>query len=485
MDISFPVWGMPVIGFLAPNNKFGLIRILFGNNRFIAGCFLSVWLAGFIKKCTKRIYLGPNFQKSTNLALLINIHWKFRFVLHPFYQYSINIMGGDLLNKLVRLEIQNSKAIKICLTFGTRPEAIKMAPVFIALNGQPEFRVKTVVTAQHREMLDQVLELFGWHPDYDLDIMTPGQTLTEVTCRILERLTPILQNERPDLILVHGDTTTTFAASLAAFYQKIPVAHVEAGLRTGDPSQPYPEEMNRVLTGHLAALHFAPTTQARANLLQENIQTSRILVTGNTVIDALQYCRKLLPRDENESTERLILVTAHRRENWGRPLENIIVAFKHILEAHPEVRFLIPMHRNPVVREIFRRELGNDPRVRLIEPLEYREMVAAMNQAYLVITDSGGIQEEAPALGKPVLVLRDKTERPEAVTAGTVKLVGTDPERIWATADLLLRDSNAYQRMARAVNPYGDGFAAKRILAGLCFSCGISNQLPEEFTGLQ
>lgn len=389
------------------------------------------------------------------------------------------------MNKLIRLAIQNPKAIKICLVFGTRPEAVKMAPVYMALSNDPEFLVKTVVTAQHREMLDQVLELFGWRPDYDLDIMTPGQTLAEVTCRVLERLTPILQTERPDLILVHGDTTTTFAASLAAFYLKIPVAHIEAGLRTGDPWQPYPEEMNRVLTGHLAELHFAPTAQARANLLKESIQSSRILVTGNTVIDALQYCKGLLPQDQYDSTERWILITAHRRENWGRPLENMIIAFKRILQAHPEVHFLIPMHRNPAVREIFRRGLGDEPRVGLVEPLDYREMVAAMNRAYLVITDSGGIQEEAPSLGKPVLVLRDKTERPEAVAAGTVKLVGTDPERIWAEAELLLSDPGAYQQMAQAVNPFGDGSAAGRILAGLRFSCGLSDQQPEEFTCLQ
>ena len=389
------------------------------------------------------------------------------------------------MNNIIRLTIQNPKAIKICLIFGTRPEAIKMAPVFMALSKQPEFHVKTVVTAQHREMLDQVLELFGWRPDDDLNIMTPGQTLAEVTSRVLERLTPILQTERPDLILVHGDTATTFAASLAAFYLKIPVAHIEAGLRTGDPRQPYPEEMNRILTGHIAELHFAPTAQARANLLRENIQSSRILVTGNTVIDALQYCKGLLPKDQNDSPDRWILVTAHRRENWGQPLENMIIAFKRILEAYPEVHFLIPMHRNPVVREIFRHGLGNEPRVRLVEPFDYREMVAAMSQAYLVITDSGGIQEEAPSLGKPVLVLRDKTERPEAVVAGTVKLVGTDPERIWAAAEILLSDSKAYQRMAQALNPYGDGLAAKRILAGLRFSCGLSNQLPEEFTCLQ
>lgn len=386
------------------------------------------------------------------------------------------------MGHLARLTVQNPKAIKICLTFGTRPEAIKMAPVYLALTDQPEFRVKTVVTAQHREMLDQVLEIFRWHPDYDLDIMTPGQTLSDVTCRILERLTPILKAEQPDLLLVHGDTTTTFAASLAAFYQKIPVAHVEAGLRTGDKWQPYPEELNRVLTGQLATLHFAPTAAARANLIRENIEPSGILVTGNTVIDALHYCRALLPQVENDSQDRLILVTAHRRENWGRPLENIIVALKHILSIHPEVCFLIPMHRNPAVREVFRRELGSEPRVRLVEPFDYREMVAAMAGAYLIITDSGGIQEEAPALGKPVLVLRDKTERPEAVKAGTVKLVGTDPERIYAAVELLLNDPETYQQMARAVNPYGDGLAAKRILTGLRYSCGLTDQLPEEFT---
>lgn len=378
--------------------------------------------------------------------------------------------------------------IRICIVFGTRPEAIKLAPVIIALWKETDFLVKTIVTGQHREMLDQVLQRFGLIPEYDLNIMTPGQNLAEITSRILLGITPILQSEKPDLLIVHGDTTTTFASSLAAFYQNIPVAHVEAGLRTGDKWQPYPEELNRILTGNISDLHFAPTLQAKENLLRENVSPESIFVTGNTVIDALYYCLPENYKKNNivpnitRTAEKLILVTAHRRENWGRPLGNIVQALQAILRDNPNVRMLIPVHLNPSVQKIFRESLGSEPRAHLVEPFDYQQMIEAMAQAYLIITDSGGIQEEAPALGKPVLVLRNKTERPEAILAGTVRLVGTDPENICKSANLLLQDDNEYQKMAQAVNPYGDGGASARIVAGLKYRFGRISERPADFT---
>jgi UDP-N-acetylglucosamine 2-epimerase (non-hydrolysing) len=289
--------------------------------------------------------------------------------------------------------------------------------------------------------------------------------------------------------MVHGDTTTTFASSLAAFYQSIPVAHVEAGLRTGDKWQPYPEEMNRILTGNITDLHFAPTHQAKENLLRENVPLESIFVTGNTVIDALHHClpddyEKKVPVSHSEATKKLILVTAHRRENWGRPMENIIQALHAILADNPEVRMLIPVHLNPSVQKLFRESLGSEPRADLVEPFDYQQMVEAMAQAYLIITDSGGIQEEAPALGKPVLVLRNKTERPEAILAGTVRLVGTEPENIRKAVNLLLQDDREYQKMAQAVNPYGDGKASARIVGGLKYCFGLLPDRPTDFTTL-
>lgn len=370
--------------------------------------------------------------------------------------------------------------VKICIVVGTRPEAIKMAPVILSLKEQTEFTIKTIVTAQHRGMLDQVLQVFQIKPDYDLNIMSCHQSLTEISCRVLEGIKPILEAETPDLLMVHGDTTTTFIGSLAAFYQKIKVAHVEAGLRTRDKWQPYPEEMNRVLTGKIADLHFAPTGLARQNLLAENVPPELIFVTGNTVIDALNICLAGIHVPEPSGT-RLILVTAHRRENWGLPLQNIIHALEGILRDNPDIRFLIPVHLNPVVQETFSAGFQHEPRVQLTKPLDYQEMVAAMVAAHLIITDSGGLQEEAPALGKPVLVLRDKTERPEAVAAGTVKLVGTDPEAIRRETNLLLNDPREYQKMSQAINPYGDGKAAQRIIAGLCYYFGLSQEKPEDF----
>ncbi|EPC3763813.1 non-hydrolyzing UDP-N-acetylglucosamine 2-epimerase [Klebsiella michiganensis] len=369
--------------------------------------------------------------------------------------------------------------MKVLTVFGTRPEAIKMAPLVHALAKDPHFEAKVCVTAQHREMLDQVLKLFSIVPEYDLNIMQPGQGLTEITCRILEGLKPVLESFKPDVVLVHGDTTTTMAASLAAFYQRIPVGHVEAGLRTGDLSSPWPEEGNRTLTGHLATYHFAPTETSRQNLLRENIADNRITVTGNTVIDALFWGRDRVLSDEalhNELTQRypflangkkMILVTGHRRESFGRGFEQICHALAEIAANNPDVQIVYPVHLNPNVSEPVKRILGHVENVILIEPQDYLPFVWLMNRAWLILTDSGGIQEEAPSLGKPVLVMREMTERPEAVSAGTVCLVGTDSQRIVNEVTRLLQDESAYQAMSRAHNPYGDGHACHRILSAL------------------
>lgn len=354
-----------------------------------------------------------------------------------------------------------------------------MAPLVHALAKDPHFEAKVCVTAQHREMLDQVLHLFSIVPDYDLNIMSPGQGLTEITCRILQGLKPVLESFKPDVVLVHGDTTTTAAASLAAFYQRIPVGHVEAGLRTGDLYSPWPEEANRTLTGHLAMYHFAPTETSRQNLLRENLSDKRIFVTGNTVIDALFWVRDRVMNDERlradlaqrypflSSDKKMILVTGHRRESFGQGFEQICHALAEIAATNPDVQIVYPVHLNPNVSEPVNRILGHIDNVMLIEPQDYLPFVWLMNHAWLILTDSGGIQEEAPALGKPVLVMRDTTERPEAVDAGTVRLVGTDSQRIVDDVTRLLRDDEEYQRMSRAHNPYGDGRACERILAAL------------------
>ncbi len=369
--------------------------------------------------------------------------------------------------------------MKVLSVFGTRPEAIKMAPLVHALAQDPFFDARVCVTAQHREMLDQVLELFAIEPDYDLDIMKPGQGLTEITCRILSGLEPVLKEFRPDLVLVHGDTTTTMAASLAAFYQQIPVGHVEAGLRTGSLYSPWPEEANRTLTGHLASLHFAPTDISRANLIKENIGADKIYVTGNTVIDALLTVRDRVLADDAlraaldaqypflQQGKKLILVTGHRRESFGRGFENICHALADIATANPQVQIVYPVHLNPNVSEPVNRILGHIDNVSLIAPQEYLPFIWLMNHAWLILTDSGGIQEEAPSLGKPVLVMRETTERPEAVSAGTVRLVGTQRETIVREVNHLLNDQQAWQIMSQAHNPYGDGNACERIIAAL------------------
>jgi UDP-N-acetylglucosamine 2-epimerase (non-hydrolysing) len=370
---------------------------------------------------------------------------------------------------------------KIMTIFGTRPEAIKLAPVIRELKKYPDrFELVVAVTAQHREMLDQVLRLFQIVPDYDLDIMRPAQTPFAVTARSLTGLEPVLRKERPDLVLVQGDTTTVMAAALAAFYLKIPVGHVEAGLRTYDKFQPFPEEMNRRLVSHIADWHFAPTETARQNLLREGIVDERIFVTGNTVIDALLsvvksdyvFSHPVLSLI-NFTAHRLILVTAHRRENWGEPLRNICRAIRQIVHSHPEVVVVFSVHMNPEVQQVARVELAGVERVQLLEPLDYEPFVQLMSKVYLILSDSGGIQEEAPSLGKPVLVLRNVTERPEGVAAGTLRVVGTETASIVAAADDLLTDQAAYARMAGARNPYGDGQASQRIVAAIAKTWGL------------
>ncbi len=359
---------------------------------------------------------------------------------------------------------------RVLFVFGTRPEAIKLCPLIRELRRRDECSVRVCVTAQHRGLLDQVLAAFQVVPDRDLDLMRPGQTLAALTARILEALDPVLVEEAPDLVLVQGDTTTTVAAALTAFYRRIPVGHVEAGLRTGDPGQPFPEELNRVLTGRLAQLHFAPTAGSAANLAAEGVPRDRIHITGNTGIDAVLYVRDALASGALPSCDwpwldasrRLVLVTSHRRESFGAGFERTLRALARIAEL-PDVEVVYPVHPNPEVVKPARRLLGSRERVHLIEPLPYVPFVDLMRRAWLLLTDSGGIQEEAPSLGKPVLVLRDKTERPEAVAAGTVKLVGTDEDRIVGEVSHLLTDPAAYAQMTRVHNPYGDGQASQRI----------------------
>jgi UDP-N-acetylglucosamine 2-epimerase (non-hydrolysing) len=363
---------------------------------------------------------------------------------------------------------------KVLLVFGTRPEAIKMAPLVLELKSRKGLNVEVCVTAQHREMLDQVLDLFELKPDYDLNLMQPGQDLYDITTKALIGLKGVLETSKPDLVLVHGDTTTTFASSLAAFYQRIPVGHVEAGLRTGNIYSPWPEEMNRKLTGSLTKFHFAPTTKAQNNLSLENVDAADVYVTGNTVIDALVQVEKRIGTDKAlnsklsaqfdflDPSKKLILVTGHRRESFGDGFENICQALR-TLAQQADVQVLYPMHLNPNVREPVNRILHNVENVFLIEPQEYLPFVYLMSRAYIILTDSGGVQEEAPSLGKPVLVMRDTTERPEAVDAGTVKLVGTDYDCIVNESMALLTDKQAYEKMSFAHNPYGNGKACQRI----------------------
>ncbi len=378
------------------------------------------------------------------------------------------------------------KKIKVMTIFGTRPEAIKMAPLILKLQQQTEFfQTLTVVTAQHRQMLDSVLELFGIQPDYDLNIMQPQQTLSSITSKVLLDLEQVIVEQTPDIILVHGDTTTTFAAALAAFYHQIAIGHVEAGLRTWNKYSPWPEEMNRQMTDDLTDLYFAPTAQSKMNLLQENHQAKQIFITGNTAIDALEqtvqsdYHHQVL--DLIDPAKRVILVTMHRRENQGAPMKRVFQAMLSVLQSHPDVEIIYPVHLNPKVQQMAQAVLGNQERIHLIEPLDVVDFHNLAARSYFIMSDSGGVQEEAPALGKPVLVLRDTTERPEGIAAGTLKLVGTDPQKVKTAMCQLLDDPQAYQAMAQAKNPYGDGQASVRICQILRYYFGQLTHRPSEF----
>lgn len=377
--------------------------------------------------------------------------------------------------------------IRVMTIFGTRPEAIKMAPLVQELNRRTEIESLCCVTAQHRQMLDAVLDIFSLKPDFDLDIMEPRQTLSTITTKCILGLETVFEEAKPDLVLVHGDTSTTFTGALAAFYHQIKVGHVEAGLRTWDKYSPYPEEMNRKLVGDIADFHFCPTASNRANLAREDISTG-VFITGNTVIDALKttvvkdyhFATELLNRLDYVN-KKVILVTCHRRENYGQPMANVMTALRRIAETYADVELVYPVHLSPVVREAAEKYLGGHERIHLIDPLDVAEMHNLMARSYLIMTDSGGIQEEAPALGRPVLVLRRETERPEAVEAGTVKVAGTEEETVFAMASELLTDEAAYARMAHAANPYGDGRACERIVDAILWSYGLKNEKPEEF----
>jgi len=377
--------------------------------------------------------------------------------------------------------------IKVMSVFGTRPEAIKMAPLVKELEKNENIQSIVAVTAQHRQMLDQVLEIFDITPDYDLNIMQSGQTLADITTRALNGLDKVIKEAAPDIILVHGDTSTTFAGALAAFYNQVKIGHVEAGLRTYDNYSPYPEEMNRKLTGAMTDLHFSPTVSNKNNLLKENISEDNIYITGNTVIDALKTTVKSEYKFSDETlanldfqNKKIILMTAHRRENLGKPLENICNAAKRIIESHADAELVYPMHLNPKVRETATSILGGMDRVHLIEPLDVEELHNAMKRSYLVMTDSGGLQEEAPSLGKPVIVLRNETERPEAVEAGTVLMGGVDQKVIEQKANMLLTDSKAYEKIAQTANPYGDGKASERIVDAILYYFGKKDTRPSD-----
>ena len=378
------------------------------------------------------------------------------------------------------------KKIKVMTVFGTRPEAIKMAPLVLELQKQSQrFEAITTVSAQHREMLDQVLDIFHIKPDYDLNIMHARQTLTDITSNVLINLDKILKEAKPDIVLVHGDTTTTFAASLAAFYNQIPIGHVEAGLRTWEKYSPYPEEMNRQMTDAMTDLYFAPTTQSKANLLKENHKEDNIYITGNTAIDALKqtvdkgYHHDIL--DKVSPDNKLILLTMHRRENQGGPMRRVFKVIREVVESREDVEVIYPVHLSPAVQEAAKEILGNTERIHLISPLDVVDFHNLAARSYFIMTDSGGVQEEAPSLGKPVLVLRDTTERPEGVEAGTLKLVGTESEKVKQEMEELLDNAAEYQRMSQAKNPYGDGKASERILDAIAYYFGVTDKKPIEF----
>lgn len=379
------------------------------------------------------------------------------------------------------------KKLKVMPIFGTRPEAIKMAPLILELKKcAAEFETVVTVTAQHREMLDQVLEIFEITPDYDLDVMQPDQTITTITTNVMNRLEQVIQAEKPDIILVHGDTTTTFAASLAAFYNKTAIGHVEAGLRTWNKYSPYPEEMNRQLTDVLSDLYFAPTLQSKENLLQENHPVEQVYVTGNTAIDALKqtvaqdYQHDIL--EKVDFSKKVILVTMHRRENQGKPMEQVFKAMKDVVAKHPDTEIIYPVHLSPTVQKLAHAAFDGVERVHLIDPLDVVDFHNLAARSHFIMSDSGGVQEEAPSLGKPVLVLRDTTERPEGIAAGTLKLVGTEYENVKREMTALLEDENQYQQMAQAKNPYGDGQASRRILDAIAYHFGQLADRPQDFS---
>ena len=379
------------------------------------------------------------------------------------------------------------KKLKVMPIFGTRPEAIKMAPLILELKKRAaEFETVVTVTAQHREMLDQVLEIFEIPPDYDLDVMQPDQTITTITTNVMNRLEQVIQAEKPDIILVHGDTTTTFAASLAAFYNKTAIGHVEAGLRTWNKYSPYPEEMNRQLTDVLSDLYFAPTLQSKENLLQENHPVEQVYVTGNTAIDALKqtvaqdYQHDIL--EKVDFSKKVILVTMHRRENQGKPMEQVFKAMKDVVAKHPDTEIIYPVHLSPTVQKLAHAAFDGVERVHLIDPLDVVDFHNLAARSHFIMSDSGGVQEEAPSLGKPVLVLRDTTERPEGIAAGTLKLVGTEYENVKREMTALLEDENQYQQMAQAKNPYGDGQASRRILDAIAYHFGQLADRPQDFS---
>ena len=396
-------------------------------------------------------------------------------------------MGKTLLILLKKSQDEKGemmKKIKVMVVFGTRPEAIKMAPLVLELQKQSEtIETITVVTAQHRQMLDQVLETFHIQPDYDLDIMGKNQSLLDITAKILEKFDPVVKEVHPDMILVHGDTTTTFAASLVAFYNQVRIGHVEAGLRTFDKYSPFPEEMNRQMTDNLADLYFAPTSESKANLLMEHHPESAIFITGNTAIDALRltvqedYHHQVL--DQLDPEKKLVLVTMHRRENQGQPMRAVFGALREMVDAHPELEVVYPVHLSPAVQEAAKDILGDHDRIHLIAPLDVFDFHNLASRSYFIMSDSGGVQEEAPSLGKPVLVLRDTTERPEGVKAGTLKLVGTNPERVKEEMTALLTDPDLYQKMALARNPYGDGKASERIVQAIQHYYGLVDLVSE------
>jgi len=378
--------------------------------------------------------------------------------------------------------MENQK--KIMMIFGTRPEAIKMSPLVKQIEGDARFESIVVVTAQHRQMLDQVLDVFEIKPDYDLDIMKERQSLNEITGNVLKLLDEVLLKENPDIVFVHGDTTTTFAASLAAFYRQIPIGHVEAGLRTWDKYSPFPEEMNRQMTDVLADVYFAPTKESKQNLLKENHSEKEIFVTGNTAIDAMKYT---VQNDYHHELvdligeRRVILVTMHRRENLGEPMTNVFQAINHIVEQYEDVEIIFPIHKNPVVRQNAQKTLIKYERIHVIKPLDVVDFQNFAKRSFLILSDSGGVQEEAPSLGVPVLVLRDTTERPEGVSAGTLKVVGTEKGKVIREVEKLLDNEEEYLLMAKAKNPYGDGHASERILNATAYYLGITNEKPEEF----